>query len=280
MCSPVNSRPMATDVEAKGVLMHTQDRPQARTLATGALTLGDVTFDCAVVQLPDGNLERVLSTRQFTAALGRGHRRSGTLLPPFLAPENLSPFVHNEIEVVRNPIIYTARGGRHTGYPASFLVDVCNVYLHARRDGALREQQEHIAARCEEILGALAKVGIVALVDEATGYQREREDDALQQFLNRYLAHHPLPWRETFAQDYYVQLHRLAGKAYDPATRQRGVWVGYFTKKYVYDYLLPVEGYQQLCAKNPRTSEAHYGRTHNHHQFLRPRWGNLISWLI
>ena len=38
------------------------------------------------------------------------------------------------------------------------------------------------------IIRSVAKVGIVALVDEATGYQYEREKDELQKILKAYLT--------------------------------------------------------------------------------------------
>jgi hypothetical protein len=39
---------------------------------------------------------------------------------------------------------------------------------------------------CSSLLQALATVGIVALIDEATGYQKDRPDDALQRLWDLY----------------------------------------------------------------------------------------------
>jgi hypothetical protein len=41
-----------------------------------------------------------------------------------------------------------------------------------------------VAAQSRELLTSLAKVGITALVDEATGYQKVREKDALQKMFH------------------------------------------------------------------------------------------------
>jgi hypothetical protein len=46
------------------------------------------------------------------------------------------------------------------------------------------EPQKKAAAQSRELLTSLAKVGITALVDEATGYQKVREKDALQKKLH------------------------------------------------------------------------------------------------
>ena len=44
-----------------------------------------------------------------------------------------------------------------------------------------------------------AKVGLIALVDEATGYQYEREEDALQMKLKLYLQSEEIrKWEPTF----------------------------------------------------------------------------------
>ena len=57
------------------------------------------------------------------------------------------------------------------GYDANVLVVVCNIWLSARQAGALQAQQLPKAQKAELLARALAETGIVALVDEATGYE-------------------------------------------------------------------------------------------------------------
>ncbi len=108
-------------------------------------------------------------------------------MPDFVASNNLKPFISNGFTVPQ--ILYQPAGGGQVtlGYEGSILPDVCLVYLAARRAGKLHKPQEHIAEACEIILGALARTGIAALIDEATGFQADRGRDALQRLFNRYL---------------------------------------------------------------------------------------------
>jgi len=48
------------------------------------------------------------------------------------------------------------------------------IFLQAREAGALRASQKHIARRCEHLMRGFARVGLDALIDEATGYQAVR----------------------------------------------------------------------------------------------------------
>mgnify|MGYP003561277120 CR=1 FL=1 len=50
---------------------------------------------------------------------------------------------------------------------------------------------------------AFARVGITALVDEATGYQYERENDELQKILKAYISEELLPWQKRFPDIFY-----------------------------------------------------------------------------
>lgn len=54
---------------------------------------------------------------------------------------------------------------------------------------SLGVNQQTVINRCDIIVRALAKVGIIALVDEATGYQEDknRAKDELQKFLKSFL---------------------------------------------------------------------------------------------
>jgi hypothetical protein len=51
-----------------------------------------------------------------------------------------------------------------------------------------RKQQEHIAKQAEILVRGFAGVGIIALVDEATGYQQDRARDALSRILEAFIA--------------------------------------------------------------------------------------------
>ena len=71
---------------------------------------------------------------------------------------------------------------------------VCDVYLAARAAGVLTRKQLPIAEACEILVRALAQTGIIALVDEATGFQEVRDRRTLEAILNRYLRQEFAAW--------------------------------------------------------------------------------------
>lgn len=82
---------------------------------------------------------------------------------------------HDLAARLRSPIVFIpTRSGRTAyGYEATVLADICDFMLRARDDGILTARQELLAAQCEILARGFMHVGIVALVDEATGYQNE-----------------------------------------------------------------------------------------------------------
>jgi len=79
-------------------------------------------------------------------------------------------------------------------FESSLFVDVSKTYIQARNDDKLTENQSLTADRLLGIMSAFAKVGIVAIVDEITGFQEERAKDELQQNLAKYISHEYLEW--------------------------------------------------------------------------------------
>jgi hypothetical protein len=209
---------------------------------SGLLPIGDIEIDCAVLE--DGT--RVLSERAVHRAFGskRGgsHWRrmkansDGANLPSFLSATNLLTFISNDLqEALISPILYTGAGGTAAnGIRAEMLPEICGVYLKARREGKLHPSQEHMAMQAEVLMEAFAKVGIVALVDEATGYQKQRGHDALRLLLSKYIAEGLQKWIKTFPDSFFAELDRLYDN--EPTTpRGRPQYYGGFINKYVYD---------------------------------------------
>lgn len=205
----------------------------------GILAIGEVEIPCYVLE--DGR--RVIHQRGMVSALGMSRggssRGGGDRLAHFVAQKTLSPFVSNELQAVTaEPVLFrTDRGAQAYGYDATVLADICEAILEARNQEALSKQQEHIAAKAEILIRAFARVGIVALVDEATGYQRDRGHDALRLLLERYIEDGLQKWIHTFPDSFFAELDRLYDNA--PTTsRSRPQYYGRFINKYVYD---PIE---------------------------------------
>jgi len=205
------------------------------------LKIGNVELECYV--LADGT--RVLTQATFLQALGR-HRRvnarqpRGQELPPILKGQAILPYLTPEIIEKAQPIKFgLPRGGRASGYNAELLPVICEVYLKARDSQKLPSNQDNIAKQAEILVRALAHVGIIALVDEATGYQEFRAKDALTKILEAFIDKELQPWIRTFPNDFYAELFRLRGLEYPKATVQRPRYFGGLTNDIVYRRLAP-----------------------------------------
>ena len=164
----------------------------------------------------------------------------GANLPSFLSATNLADFIPPDLsDALLDPVRYQIGlgGAVANGLRAELLPDICGVWLAARRDDKLLQSQDHLAKQSEILMQAFAKVGIIALIDEATGYQLDRKHDALRLLLNKYIAEGLQKWIHTFPDSFFAELDRLYG---NPKTspRSRPQYYGRFINKYVYD---PIE---------------------------------------
>ena len=69
-------------------------------------------------------------------------------------------------------------------------------------DSGLTKNQIKIANTCGVLPSALAKVGIQASIDEATGFQYDKKNDALRYLLKQYIAEGLQKWIKTFPDDF------------------------------------------------------------------------------
>jgi len=243
---------------------------------SGELVIGGRRIACAVLQ----NGKRVLTQETFLTAIGRAAKAkagTGSLklvdgLPPFLVAENLKPFVSDELKQSTTPIVFrTVKGGRAFGYDAMLLPMVCEVYVNARDEERLLKGQEHIAAACYVLMKGLARVGIIALVDEATGYQEQRAKDELARILEAYVQEEYRRWTRMFPEEFFRQIYRIHGWPYKPGNAKRTPLVGHLINKYVYGQL-PPGVLEELRRLNPVTESGY--RKRKHFQYLTADTGN------
>lgn len=201
---------------------------------------------------------------------GRGH---GDRLGRFIATKSINPFVNNELaDVINNPIKFRAKnGGTAYGYEATVLADLCDAVLAARNsDTGLNYQQEHIAKRCEILVRGFARVGIIALVDEATGYQRDRARDELAKILEAFVAKEIQQWIKTFDLEFYELICQVREEPLSRA-KKRPQYFGKLTNNLVYQRLAPGV-LDALRRANPVTENG--TRKRKHFQHLTPDVGH------
>lgn len=223
------------------------DLPKA--ILEGEMPLGGSEISCAIV----GDDTRVITQATFLRSLGRARSpKAGTgvlstvdELPFFLSADVFRPFISEELETLTRPIFYiTKNGGKGVGYDAKLLPEVAEVYLrfrdyHLAENGEVPQRYEKMIAAADIVMRGLAKVGIVALVDEATGFQDIRAKDALAKIFEQFLSEERQKWTRTFPLEFYREIHRLRDWEWKPWSTKRPQVIAHWTNDFVYDRLAP-----------------------------------------
>ncbi len=228
----------------------------------GTLYIGEEN-PISVYVLSDGR--RVISRTSATAALS-GNRQSGDLesyvriepLRPYLKVSLQEELVQFRLEGVDNKQV--------AGITAEVFLAICRAYVSAWNDSAtFTERQTEIAKQASSFLAACAGVGLDALIDEATGYQYERAEDALRVKLAAYLSEEMRPWEKTFPDELWQEFGRLTG--WTGSFQSRPKYWGKLVNELVYECLdADVAQWLKDNAPAPRHGQ-------NYHQWLSGQYG-------
>ena len=235
---------------------------------TGELKIGDMILPCSV--LSDGT--RVLTQTDFMKGMGMYYsgwvaKHGPAELPHFLSFKSIKPFVNKHLGDLQSILVQyrTERGSNAHGVKASIIPKICDVWIDAEEEGHLGSRQKKIAEKAKVLMRALAHVGIIALVDEATGYQEIRDRQALQEILDKYLLAEHAKWAKRFPDEFYKEIFRLRGWQWQGMKVNRPQVVGRYTNDCVWDRLAP--GVRDELEKlNPKTETGR--RQAMHHQWL------------
>lgn len=252
------------------------DKPRATHSGNWTIENADGTeiqITCYVMD----NSERVLSLRGASRTMGLVGGGSTALarnlnakwLAPYLS-EGLRQWLYlaNRNEL---PAYISDKGREFTPFESSLFVDLCKAYVDAMHDGIpMTESQIAVANRLYSVMTAFAKTGLVAIIDEVTGYQDDRDRDELQKILSKYISEELMPWTKRFPDEFYKQMFRLKGWNYRGS--QKPQYVGKLTNEYIYKYL-PEGVLERLKEKNPISTPGHR-RRYKHHQFLTEEVGD------
>ena len=237
-------------------------------ICKGVLTISDVQIPCFV--LDDGR--RVISGRGMTAAIGMKGRGQG--MARIVSHRMFNEHENKDLYLaIQSPVSFTGDfplGGG--GYEAIMLQELAEAILVARDKGELRSAQElRYGQYADALIRAFARVGIIALVDEATGYQRIREERALATILEKFIAEELQPWAKTFPYEFYDQIFRLRDWPGPDGVKRPSV-IGHYTNDFVYSRVAPgvLEELQRL---NPSLPGG--GRKWRHHQWFKPDPGYI-----
>ena len=245
----------------------------------GVLTIGDMNLECDV--LSDGT--RVITQTDFMEAMdmyysgwvskNRTDEDLAADTPQFLAFKTLKPFVDRHLGDLQFVTVEyrTKRGHIARGIKAEIIPKICEVWLDADEEIKLGTRQKRVARNAKMLMRALAHTGIIALVDEATGYQDVRAGDALAKIFTEFLAADRQKWALTFPLDFYKEIYRLRGWKFEPWNTKRPSVIAAWTDDFVYDRLAPGLT-EELRNKNPVLETGR--RSHKHHQWFNSDRGH------
>ena len=247
----------------------------------GTIRIGDVLIPCAVLE----NGERVLTQQGVLRAIGRARAAKGGEGSsigdgaPFLRAKNLKPFISNELSASTKPIIFKPLKGGYApkntsisiayGFKADTFPGILRVFVDADNAGEIKPNQKHIAEITRRLIDAIPKIGMIALVDEATGYQQDRPHDELQMILEAYVLPEHRPWVKTIPREFTKELYRVYG--WD-STQQRGPrYAGKLTRRLIYE-AMPSSVLPELDKLNPPNRQ-NWQRKRKHFQHLTEQFG-------
>lgn len=225
----------------------TKDLPEADF--EGDFPLGGAMVSSAVLR----DERRLITQGTYLRALGRSRSPKGGTgvlstvddLPVFLQANALKPFITNDLVVSTKPVFYrTKSGGKGVGYDATSIRQVADVYLRYRdhclaEKGSVPARYQGMIAAAEALKSALADVGIIALIDEATGYQDVRNRLALQEIFDAVLRKELAAWAKRFPDEFYKQIFRLRKWEWRGRHVNPPQVVAHYTNDFIYDRIAP-----------------------------------------
>jgi P63C domain len=235
----------------------------------GKMVVGDLELDCYV--LADGR--RLFHKRGMARALDM-KSGGGNVFLRAVKRKGLGSEIGNLlIEKIENPIVFKplTQDLAH-GYDADVLVDVCKAIIRSQEGDKLTSSQDGLVAQARILLQAFAKVGVTALIDEATGYQQVRDPNALRILVQQYIEAEKREWEKQFPDDYYDELNRLYGSKRLTTTgsgaviQNRPQHFARFTRSHVYQPLENGAVLEELDRINPKIDKkgTRRARFHQH----------------
>lgn len=205
------------------------------------LKIGDISIPCYVLD----DRRRVLAQRALQTSVGMstsGGSDGAQRLALFFESLTGRGLDFSDLAArIRTPILFRlyAGGKPAYGYEATIINDVCEAILEARKQKKLHSNQKHFAEQCELLLRNLARVGIIDLVDRATGYDKVRFKEDIEHIVAKFVAKVLQPYIKTFPPEYYEHIYRLNSWPFDPTSNKRPGVVGHWTNDIVYARLAP-----------------------------------------
>ena len=248
--------------------------PVANVLSRGPLDLGSsANIDCVNALEGKKNI-RLVSVLSFLLIVGISPKDKYVLrsLDKFLVhPTIRSKRANSILERLHNGYVVKDIAGDQMFVDYRIVTDFCRLMLSLRRAGKLRGGYLDYATNCEMFMLALADVGLAALIDEATGYDKIKKRREYQELFKDFIREEHSDWVKEFPNEFFEHLYRVYHC--ERTGRNHPSFFAHVITKYIYWPLADSHGaiLEQLREKDPIVSKN--GRRYRLHQFLTEEVG-------
>lgn len=237
----------------------------------GILKIGDVEVDVYLLK----DKRRVISKKAMARVLGLKSEGGNAFIRTMTRQGIRSGLPEKLVSEIENPIYFKPlTGDSADGYEAEVLIEVCSALINAHLSGKMHPSQLFLAVQAEIILKSTAKLGIIALIDEAVGYVSKRRDEYRRLF-DDFIRKEYRQYQSEFPSKFFDMIYRLYGlKRQNPDTTRHPQLFGHFIRRYIYFPLAHSNGVilEQLDEKNP-VVYAKGGRKYKLFQYLSDELG-------
>ena len=257
----------SADADAVGLVEGDNDLPEAKH--RGYLNFGELAIPVYVLSDGQRVVGRTSITEMLTGIKGNGD------LEKYLRVAALKGFIDldkvvDQMVSFKLPEVQQLKK-KVKGLPADVLIELCKGFMSALDSSAsggdpqMTPRQMQMAIKAGMFVSSCAKVGLDSLIDEATGYQYERAEDALQVKLRAYLEDEMRVWEKTFPDELWAEFGRLTN--WKGSVTKRPKYWGKLVMELIYEYL-DKDVAQWLKTNKPKPRHGQ-----NYHQWLTSQYG-------
>lgn len=246
------------------------DPSSPEAIKEGLLPIGDIDLECYVLK----DRRRIFHKRGMARALAM-KSQGGNVFMRAVNRKGLGSVIPEKLrEALDNPIVFTTiRGDLAHGYEGTTLIELCDAIWEANKQRKLTSKQLDLARQAELILRSAAKIGIIALIDEATGYIKDKAREEYKELFREFILNEHREWAREFPDQFFdviYSLYRLPRRH----KHKHPQFFSHFIRKYVYAPLANSNGaiLEMLDEKNP-TVYVGGGRRYKLFQFLEEKVG-------
>lgn len=245
-----------------------------KVLKRAPLTVGAFcNLDCANV-LDGKKVLRVISWQSFLSIIGVSSHTKGSLM--LFVRFLMQPGIHSSlsariIDKISNGYLIKEDVGEARFVDARVITDFCRLILSLRRVGKLAGRYLEYATNCERFMLGLADVGLVALIDEATGYDKVKRRNEYREIFNNFIRAEHSEWVKEFSDSFFDSIYKVY--RLEKTGKNHPSFFGGLINRYIYYPLANSHGaiLEKLQEKDPVVNCG--GRRYRLHQFLTDEIG-------